>query len=782
SDGREEPDTAVLPTLWSPKRTPSFVLIWSKNFETAGLPISADLLNVALKCPWFKSQHDKQQQNQPNAAAVGFGGGGSNRQRTGLGYTTMSAPQMGQGAVAATSAPLGGQSNSLTPSFSQQPTISKQIDRAKSLVESGNVRGMTRVSMMRSALKSTFKHSFQAATVSGSEYLLPASDPRPEWKIKLDAQAEKINQAIRQNQQPSTEDEESNAAELTAAFSWRCSIHHLRPASTLPDDGLTLSDFLPDSQKQVVATEMRAKTGGTVEEQRRTADGRLRLPEWLKRDVVAKQSDVNLLRMKKQLRGLKLATVCEEARCPNIGECWGGGPDTPSTATIMLMGDTCTRGCRFCSVKTARRPPPPDPEEPLNTAKAVKSWGVDYIVLTSVDRDDLSDGGAAHISATVRCLKEECSHVLVECLVPDFAGVSKSVEAVVQSGLDVSSIDPICARPARKANPEILTKSSLMLGLGEADQEVEEAMRDLRLVGVEALTLGQYMQPTKRHLAVTEWVSPAKFDRWRELGEQLGFVYTASGPLVRSSYRAGEFYLKNVDAPIKMVQLPIKVLSVGIDVSAVKQSEPTGNPFLGNDFKSPSIVEIAVSRIEEVCSIRKQRFYEIKSGGRLIAAVVIFRNVFKLGDDVVGRFEFPQEEVQCLQALVRAEVVETNLMDDSSISSREEASSSAQSVHVFGTEHMVTAFVRETHFKLQLPMNAVPSFTTESVKVRWRLRFEFVTTPQKVMEQKGDGLQTLADDLDIETMKWDLPISVLSCNPFNAGLSTLQPSTTSFGI
>uniref|UniRef100_A0A183BI51 Radical SAM core domain-containing protein n=1 Tax=Globodera pallida TaxID=36090 RepID=A0A183BI51_GLOPA len=432
---------------------------------------------------------------------------------------------------------------------------------------------------------------------------------------------------------------------------------------------------------------------------------------------------------------------------------------------------------------------------------------------------------------------EECSHVLVECLVPDFAGVSKSVEAVVQSGLDVFAhnletvrrLTPFVRDPRAKydqslhANPEILTKSSLMLGLGEADQEVEEAMRDLRLVGVEALTLGQYMQPTKRHLAVTEWVSPAKFDRWRELGEQLGFVYTASGPMSievkvslsrksavfltgenftvqicltngdseqerslawgcvqlhcegnvstaqkatdwrhnRSSSAAaasstavtrakqaifssepailfcdirlapgavqnfetqkeipldlppsfkGHFakYLwyvsvatQQVDAPIKMVQLPIKVLSVGIDVSAVKQSEPTGNPFLGNDFKSPSIVEIAVSRIEEVCSIRKQRFYEIKSGGRLIAAVVIFRNVFKLGDDVVGRFEFPQEEVQCLQALVRAEVVETNLMDDSS--SREEASSSAQSVHVFGTEHMVTAFVRETHFKLQLP-------------------------------------------------------------------------------
>uniref|UniRef100_A0A183BZ74 Lipoyl synthase, mitochondrial n=1 Tax=Globodera pallida TaxID=36090 RepID=A0A183BZ74_GLOPA len=356
------------------------------------------------------------------------------------------------------------------------------------------------------------------------------------------------------------------------AFSSRCHVHHLpSAASTLPDDGLSLADFLPGSSQKpllLAAGQMDAavKTDG-MDAQRRTADGRLRLPEWLKRDVVAKQSDVNLIRMKRQLRQLKLTTVCEAARCPNIGECLGGGSGRPSTAAIMLMGDTCTRGCRFCSVKTARRPPAPDPDEPLNTAKAVKSWGVDYIVLTSVDRDDLSDGGAAHISATVRCLKAECSHVRVECLVPDFAGVSRNVEAVAQSGLDVFAhnletvrrLTPFVRDPrakydqslrvlahAKKANPEVLTKSSLMLGLGEADQEVEEAMRDLRLVGVDALTLGQYMQPTKRHLAVTEWVSPAKFEHWRELGEQLGFVYTASGPLVRSSYRAGEFYLKNV--------------------------------------------------------------------------------------------------------------------------------------------------------------------------------------------------------------------------------------------
>lgn len=329
--------------------------------------------------------------------------------------------------------------------------------------------------------------------------------------------------------------------------------------NTLPNDGLTLHDFIAAGE------ESPQKVNSSKE--RRTGDGRLRLPEWLKRDVVVGEKDVKRLRLAKQLRGLKLATVCEEARCPNIGECWGGGDDIPSTATIMLMGDTCTRGCRFCSVKTARRPPPLDLDEPIKTAKAIKSWGVDYIVLTSVDRDDLPDGGAEHIAATVKHLKEQCPQLLVECLIPDFAGNLQCVRTVADSGLEVLAHNVETVRRltsfvrdprakydqslqvlahAKETNPNLLTKSSIMLGLGEKDEEIEQAMRDLRAVGVEALTLGQYMQPTRRHLAVTEWVTPEKFAFWKETGDKLGFIFTASGPLVRSSYRAGEFYLKNV--------------------------------------------------------------------------------------------------------------------------------------------------------------------------------------------------------------------------------------------
>jgi lipoic acid synthetase len=323
----------------------------------------------------------------------------------------------------------------------------------------------------------------------------------------------------------------------------------LLSSKTVLPDGPTLDDFI----------------NGNVDLQAKTKNGRLRLPEWLKRDSLS--SNQNQLKLKKQLRGLKLATVCEEARCPNIGECWGGADNSPSTATIMLMGDTCTRGCRFCSVKTARNPGALDPNEPLNTAKAVASWGVDYIVLTSVDRDDIADGGASHIAETVKQLKIECNHVLVECLVPDFSGKESSIEMVVQSGLEVYAhnletvrrLTPWVRDPrakydqslkalehAKQSNPSVITKSSLMLGLGESDEEIEQALSDLRNAGVEALTLGQYMQPTKRHLLVKEWVTPEKFDYWKQRGDELGFLYTASGPLVRSSYKAGEFYLKNI--------------------------------------------------------------------------------------------------------------------------------------------------------------------------------------------------------------------------------------------
>ncbi|KHJ92281.1 lipoyl synthase [Oesophagostomum dentatum] len=272
-------------------------------------------------------------------------------------------------------------------------------------------------------------------------------------------------------------------------------------------------------------------------------------------------------RMKKQLKGLKLATVCQEARCPNLGECWGGSKESLSTATILLMGDTCTRGCRFCSVKTARKPPPLDPLEPEHTAEAVKSWNVDYIVLTSVDRDDIEDGGASHLRRTVQLMKKERPELLIECLLPDFAGRVESIDMMALSGLDVYAhnletverLTPWVRDPrakykqslegllrAKTTNPKVITKTSLMLGLGEEDKEVMKCLEDLREHKVDVVTFGQYMQPTKRHLLVKEWVTPQKFDEWAKIAREMGFLYVASGPLVRSSYKAGEFYLKNV--------------------------------------------------------------------------------------------------------------------------------------------------------------------------------------------------------------------------------------------
>ncbi|KAI4875701.1 hypothetical protein NFI96_023364, partial [Prochilodus magdalenae] len=226
-----------------------------------------------------------------------------------------------------------------------------------------------------------------------------------------------------------------------------------------------------------------------------------------------------------------------------------------------LMGDTCTRGCRFCSVKTARKPPPLDPEEPNNTAKAIAAWGLDYVVLTSVDRDDLADGGAEHFAKTVSNLKERNPKILVECLTPDFRGDLSAVEKIALSGLDVyahnvetvrelqryvrdprANFDQSLSvlRHAKKVKPNLLTKTSIMLGLGETDAQVQSTMKELRDSGVDCLTLGQYMQPTKRHLKVEEYVTPETFAHWEKMGQEMGFLYTASGPLVRSSYKAGE--------------------------------------------------------------------------------------------------------------------------------------------------------------------------------------------------------------------------------------------------
>ena len=230
----------------------------------------------------------------------------------------------------------------------------------------------------------------------------------------------------------------------------------------------------------------------------------------------------------------------------------------------MLLGDTCTRGCRFCAVNTARTPPPPDPDEPVNTAKAVASWNVGYVVLTSVDRDDMTDGGSEHFAKTVRTLKSLKPEILIECLTPDFSGDLEAVRHLARSGLDVyaHNVETVERLQKRVRDPRagylqtlkvleaakscgVYTKSSIMLGLGETDDEIIDTMLDLKSVGVDIFTLGQYLQPTSHHLSVVEFVPPEKFEHWRKYGQEVvGFRYVASGPMVRSSYKAGEFFIE----------------------------------------------------------------------------------------------------------------------------------------------------------------------------------------------------------------------------------------------
>lgn len=292
-------------------------------------------------------------------------------------------------------------------------------------------------------------------------------------------------------------------------------------------------------------------------------DPATRLPEWLKVPIPKGLSFHNL---KRDVRELKLATVCEEAKCPNIGECWGG-KKSEATATIMLLGDTCTRGCRFCSVKTNRNPAKPDPMEPENTAEAISRWGLGYVVLTTVDRDDLADGGAHHLSETVRRIKEKAPHILVEVLGGDFRGDLAMARHLATSGLDVyaHNLETVEAltphvrdrratyrqslsilEAAKKAKPSLVTKTLLMLGFGETDEQVSQTLRDLRNIGCDVVTFGQYMRPTKRHMKVVEYLTPEKFEHWRQVALGMGFLYVASGPLVRSSYKAGEAFIENV--------------------------------------------------------------------------------------------------------------------------------------------------------------------------------------------------------------------------------------------
>ncbi|KAF2274899.1 lipoic acid synthetase precursor [Westerdykella ornata] len=289
-----------------------------------------------------------------------------------------------------------------------------------------------------------------------------------------------------------------------------------------------------------------------------------RLPSWLKTPI---PNNNNYKKIKNDLRGLNLHTVCEEARCPNISDCWGGSSKSAATATIMLMGDTCTRGCRFCSVKTSKTPPPLDPHEPENTAEALRRWGLGYVVLTSVDRDDLADGGAHHFAETIMKIKQKAPTMLVEALTGDYAGDKEMVKLVATSGLDVyahnietvEELTPFVRdrrakfrqslevlKTAKEAKPSLITKTSIMLGLGETEEQIWHALKELRKNDVDVVTFGQYMRPTKRHMPVHSYVTPDQFELWRQRALDLGFLYCASGPLVRSSYKAGEAFIENV--------------------------------------------------------------------------------------------------------------------------------------------------------------------------------------------------------------------------------------------
>ncbi|HUI86145.1 MAG TPA: lipoyl synthase [Nitrososphaerales archaeon] len=281
-------------------------------------------------------------------------------------------------------------------------------------------------------------------------------------------------------------------------------------------------------------------------------------PDWL---TVLPPRGASYEDLKTMFGALGLHTVCEEAHCPNLHECWKGG-----TATLMLMGDVCSRACRFCMVTPGKPNGILDEMEPENVSLALSKMGLSYVVLTSVDRDDLPDGGAAHFAKTVRLVKERLPDLLVEILIPDFQNDLDALRTVVDSGPDViahniettMSLTPRVRDPratywqslsvlrnVKKLNSRMYTKSSIMVGLGESEEEVVQAMAHLRNAGVDFLTVGQYLRPSQRHLPIVEYVRPDQFKRYEQLGMSMGYRYVASGPLVRSSYRAGEFYIRS---------------------------------------------------------------------------------------------------------------------------------------------------------------------------------------------------------------------------------------------
>ena len=287
---------------------------------------------------------------------------------------------------------------------------------------------------------------------------------------------------------------------------------------------------------------------------------KLAKPQWLKIKLTINDEFSNI---KQSLQKHNLHTVCEEAHCPNISECWNTG-----TATFMLMGDTCTRGCKFCTVKTGNPMKQLDANEPKKLARALAEIKLfDYVVLTSVNRDDLEDGGASHFAECIKEIKKAYPEIIVEVLIPDFKGNIEALKKIVDAKPEViahniETVERLQRRVrdvranykqslgvlenSKKLNPKIYTKSSIMLGLGEEDIEVIQAMKDLREINVDILTLGQYLRPTDWHIPISNFVSPEKFDYFKQKAIELGFLFCASGPFVRSSYRAGELFVRNI--------------------------------------------------------------------------------------------------------------------------------------------------------------------------------------------------------------------------------------------
>jgi lipoic acid synthetase len=327
--------------------------------------------------------------------------------------------------------------------------------------------------------------------------------------------------------------------------------HNLIPATYIPSVKI-------ESGKKFVNDQggMAIKNG--IKASNKQSQERLKKPSWLR---IKTKGGAVYQRTKNIVQEHKLSTVCEEAMCPNISECWSSG-----TATIMLMGDTCTRACRFCAVNTGNPKGWLDNAEAKNTAEAVKLMGLKYLVLTSVNRDDLEDGGAGHYAEVVKRVKAENPDVAVEALTPDFQGIFDCIETVINSGIavfaqNVETVkrlthpvrDPRATYEqtlsvlshAKEYKPTVLTKTSLMLGLGETEEEIIQVMDDLRSINCDILTLGQYLQPTENHLPIERYVTPKQFEKYRQWGLDKGFMEVVSGAFVRSSYRAEQVLRKN---------------------------------------------------------------------------------------------------------------------------------------------------------------------------------------------------------------------------------------------